>query len=92
MINLNFTIDNPWSDRWNTIWFKNGLLSKHKAWEFNGYRTHHIVDAECRFTLKGDHAGLIIMLGLVGYSVEFSVYDTRHWDYEKECWKNYDNT
>jgi hypothetical protein len=90
MINIHFIIDNPWSERWNTIWYKNGLLAKHKAWEFNGYRTHHLIDLECRLTFKGDHAGLNVLFGLFGYSVEFSVYDTRHWDYEKDCWKQYD--
>ena len=90
MIYLNFEIQNPFSDRWNTIWFKNGLLAKHKAWEFNGYRTHLLVDLDFKLNFKGDHAGLTFMFGLVGYTVEFSIYDTRHWDYENNCWKQYD--
>ena len=92
MININFTVDNPFTDRWNTIWFKNGLLKQHKAWEFNGYRTHHLVDLEFRLTFKGDHAGLHTMFGLFGYSVEFSIYDTRHWDYKNNCWETYENS
>jgi len=90
MINFNFAVENPFSDRWNTIWFRNGTLPKHKAWEFNGYRTHYIIDVDFRLNFKGDHAGLHTMIGLFGYSIEFSVYDTRHWDYEKDCWKHYD--
>jgi hypothetical protein len=86
MINFNFSIDNPWSDRWNIIWFKSGLLPMHKAWEFNGYRTNQLVDAELHLTFKGDHAGLHTMFGLFGYSVEFSIYDTRHWDRENNTW------
>jgi hypothetical protein len=86
MINFNFSIDNPWSDRWNTIWYASGLLFGHKAWEFNGYRTNQIVDAELRLTFKCDHAGLHTMFGLFGYSVEFSIYDTRHWDRENNKW------
>ena len=42
MIYVNLNIDNPFSDRWSTIFNKNGLLPKHKAWEFNGYRTNHL--------------------------------------------------
>ena len=90
MINFSFSIDNPWSDRWSTIWCKNGLLPKHKAWEFNGYRTHQIIDAELRLTFKGDHAGLLTLFGLFGYALEISIYDTRHWDYENNCWEIYD--
>jgi hypothetical protein len=89
MININFTIDNPWSDRWNTIWYRNGLLPKHKAWEFNGYRTHHIVDFEFHFTRNRDHAGIGFGLGLFGYSLEFQIYDTRHWDYTNNRWEDH---
>jgi hypothetical protein len=80
MINFNLSIINPWSDRWNTLFFKNGLLANHKAWEFNGYRTHHLVDVNFQLSFTGDHPGVFIMLGLVGYSLELSVYDTRHGD------------
>jgi hypothetical protein len=80
MIHFNFGIENPFSDRWNTLFFKNGLLPNHKAWEFNGYCTRYIIDMDFRLTVKGDHPGLFIMLGLLGYALEFSVYDTRHGD------------
>lgn len=89
MIRFNFSIENPWSDRWNTIWFKNGLLPKHKAWEFNGYRTHYLVNLEFHLTQNGDHAGIGFEFGLFGYSLEFQIYDTRHWDYEKNNWEFY---
>ena len=58
----------------------------HKAWEFNGYRTNQLIDAELHLTFKGDHAGLHTMFGLFGYSVEISIYDTRHWDRENNTW------
>jgi hypothetical protein len=90
MINFDFSIKNPFTDRWNTIFFKNGVLPRHKAWEFNGYRTHFIIDASLHYTYKGDHAGFQITAGLFGYCLEFGIYDTRHWDYEKDDWKNYD--
>jgi len=90
MIHLNFTISNPWSDRWNTIWYKNGSISRHKAWEFNGYQTHDIVEVSCRLSFTGDHAGLHMMIGLFGYAVELHIYDTRHWNYETNTWEVYD--
>jgi hypothetical protein len=80
MINFNLSIINPWSDRWNTLFFKNGLLANHKAWEFNGYLTHHVIDIKFSLSFTGDHPGVFIMLGLLGLSLELSIYDTRHGD------------
>ena len=80
MINFTWSIDNPWSDRWQTIFFKNGLLPKHKAWEFNGYKTNQLISIYFRLSVKGDHPGVFVMLGLLGYELELSIYDTRHGD------------
>ena len=80
MISFNSNITNPWSQRWRTMFCKGGLLAKHKAWEFNGYHTHHVIDINFSLSFTGDHPGVFIMLGLVGYSLELSVYDTRHGD------------
>lgn len=80
MLNLNFNITNPWSTDWRFLFGKSGLLAKHKAWEFNGYQTHHIIDINFNLSFTGDHPGVFVMLGLVGYSLELSIYDTRHGD------------
>jgi hypothetical protein len=89
MINLNFSISNPWSTRWKTLFCKHGLFwSANKAWEFNGYATHHIVDLS--FELRQgrvDHPGVFLMIGLVGYAIEFQIYDTRHWDNQWGVWR-----
>jgi len=87
MINLNFNLANPWSDTWTILWNKSSLLGKHKGWEFNGYRTNHIVNIEFHFKPVGDHGGVRVMLGLFGFSSELHFYDTRHWDYEKNTWE-----
>jgi hypothetical protein len=83
MISFDINIRNPWSNRWNTIWCKHGLLLKHKAWEFNGYRTNYFIDINFSLTFNQDHAGISLLFGLFGYATEFSIYDTRHWDYDK---------
>jgi hypothetical protein len=83
MIYFQFNVENPFSDRWKTLFFKNGLLPRHKAWEFNGYLTHNIIDIDFRYTRNCDHAGLQLMFGLLGVAIEFSIYDTRHWDWDK---------
>jgi hypothetical protein len=30
------------------------------------------------------------MFGLFGYALEFSVYDTRHWNHQENRWEIYD--
>jgi hypothetical protein len=90
MINFSFSIKNPFSDRWKTIYNKYGLFSNHKAWELNVYKTHQLVDVDFGLSFKGDHAGLRLMLGLIGYSVEFHFYDTRHWDYKTDTWSKHE--
>jgi hypothetical protein len=81
MIDLNLSISNPWSNRWDTLFAKSNLFLKNKAWEFNGYRTNQIFDFEFRLTFRGDHAGLKFGIGILGYNLELCVYDTRHWNY-----------
>jgi len=35
-----------------------------------------------RLATRTDHGGLMIDVGLLGYSFSFNFYDNRHWDYE----------
>lgn len=78
MINISLSLSNPWSNRWRTMFCKFGPIGRYKAWEFNGYATHHFVEVDFRLSLKGDHPGVFVTLGLTGYAIEFSIYDTRH--------------
>jgi hypothetical protein len=89
MINLNFTISNPWSSRWDILWSLRKIVGKNKAVEFNGYRTNHIINADFNFKPAGDHGGARIMLGVFGFDVELHFYDTRHWDYDTNTWETY---
>ena len=90
MINLNFNIYNPWSNRWTILWNRSRFIGKNKAVEFNGYRTNHIINLDFNLSIAGNHAGARVMLGVFGYSVELHFYDTRHWDYETDTWEKYD--
>jgi len=87
VINLNFSIASPWrQDRWNILWNISRSITKHKAVEFNGYRTGYMVDVEFNMSFTGDHAGARLMLALLGYAVELHFYDMRHWDYDRNSW------
>jgi hypothetical protein len=89
MININFSLTNPWIDRFDhvTAWSKK--LSKHKACELEVYRSETIMELEFRLSVRQDHAGITLGIGLFTWTVRFQIYDNRHWDYEKGQWYDY---
>ena len=88
MINLHVEIQNPWTkDRFKNLGSLHGKISEYKAWELeHTFYDGMLLDLNLKFTTKGDHAGLNIEFGLLGYSIHFIIYDTRHWDYENNTW------
>lgn len=92
MFSLSFKLHNPYSNKFEHAVTKNGILTQNKAWEFNIYRTATIFSNRLEFTMNRDHAGLRLEIGLLGYEVEFQIYDVRHWNYEKKEWKTYEET
>ena len=91
MIYLRFELRNPWSkDRFKNLGCIHGQITKNKHCELeHTYYDGMLLDCEFKFTTKEDHAGLSIMLGILGYAVHFSIYDIRHWDYENKRWVIY---
>ena len=90
MIYFNLTVHNPWSDQFRPVVAWAGSLFKHKAWEIEIYRSDTVVEFESKFTLREDHAGLSIGLGLFSWTLRAQIYDSRHWNYEKKEWEVYD--
>lgn len=91
MIYLNLTLRNPWSDRFENVYATGGHLAGHKAWEFQIYRSDTVAELECRITTREDHAGLKLGIGLLSWTVDFNVYDTRHWNYDTQSWEVYED-
>ena len=87
MIFLSFAIINPFSTRFSSVYCKSGKTwMSHKFWEINLYKSNTIIRCISDFTIRKDHAGFSIELGLFGWDVEFKVYDHRHWDVDYNCW------
>ena len=92
ILNIRIELTNPF-DRWE--FFKNlgcvsGRLIKHKAWELeHTFYSGVLLDVDVRWTYKQDHAGLELVIGLLGYGVHFRLYDTRHWNYDTNSWEEY---
>jgi len=91
MLTLSFIINNPF---WVNKRFENLLcLSgktwlEHKFWEFEVLKESCLFAINIRSTIKKDHAGLSILFGLLGYSVEYTFYDNRHWNYSADRYVN----
>jgi hypothetical protein len=92
MLQLNFTISNPFSKRFKNIKCWSGATPfKNKFWEFQILATSDLICIHFSYTIRQDHAGLRLELGLFGYSIDFNIYDNRHWDYIGEKWEVYND-
>ena len=90
MIYFSFNLSNPFSHRFKNLWCYTRKLSEHKAIEIEITQNTEIVGGLISVRPKGDHAGCCLEVSLFGYSLCFEFYDTRHWDYDNNCWEKYD--
>ena len=67
---------------WKTPW-------KHKYLELQVIKNDNLFRFEFEWTVRQDHAGVNLELGLFGYEVHFTFYDSRHWDPEEGRWMSY---
>lgn len=88
MIYFNFNIRNPkWTERFTNVKCWHGsTFVKNKYWEVEIIKCDNILRIEFEFTIRQDHAGINLELGLLGYEIHFTLYDNRHWDYENNRW------
>jgi hypothetical protein len=88
MINLHFSLSNPWAkENFKNLWCAAGPITKHKHWELEFIRyAPNLFEVHISYTIRADHAGLKIVLALLGYSVNLNIYDSRHWNYESNSW------
>ena len=80
MIHFNFGLSNPFSHRWDTVYYKDKLFANKKGGEIQIVKDNTIISFAFRFTTRTDHAGLSLDIGLFGYTVMVQYYDTRHWN------------
>ena len=91
MIYFNINIRNPmWGNRFANLFCRSGNTPwKHKYWEVEILKDSELFRIEFEFTTRQDHAGIGLELGLLGYKIDFRLYDSRHWDYETNSWQVY---
>jgi len=90
LISLRFNIATPW-EAFKNLGCLNGRLTRYKAWEIeHTYYAGSLVDCDFAVSIREDHAGIELCLGLLGYGIGFRVYDTRHWNTTLNTWVAYD--
>ena len=94
MIAVTFSLRNPFFEEWKSFkqirnWH-GATPFKDKYWEFEVIKNGDIVLFDFTVRTRCDHAGITLGLGLFGYSIHATVYDSRHWDYEKNRYVIYD--
>ena len=92
MISLHFGISNPWhKENFANLWCADGSITKNKHWEFQIIRhAYDLLELHASYTIRQDHAGLKLVVGLFGYSIHFDLYDSRHWNCETNTWETYE--
>ena len=91
MIQLNFSVRNPWSDHFKNIACKVfNTPFKNKFIEIEVTKDSSIVAFSIDLTTRQSHAGLEFEIGLLGYCFRFNFYDSRHWNYNLKCWEGYE--
>jgi hypothetical protein len=94
MIYLNINLRHPaWAERFKNIWHRHGVtFVPDKHWEVQVIKNDNLLRFEFGWTVRQDHAGINLELGLLGYETHFTIYDHRHWDYENKCWAKYNQS
>jgi len=90
MIFFNISIQNPyWRNRFENIKCWTGSTPiKNKFWEIQIMKSAELFQIDFEVTSQRDHAGANFKLGLLGYSLAFTLYDNRHWDPITNNWES----
>lgn len=82
-IDLMYIIKNKWLE------IGAGLMSDRHYFYFR-FNFLELINFDMKWSRKSDHAGFRLYLTISGLYFGASTYDTRHWDYENECWCKYE--
>jgi len=58
-----------------------GPIGQHWAWELeHSFYPRALIDIDVTVSIREDHQGLKLTVGLLGYGVHLTVYDCRHYE------------
>ena len=62
-------------------------LFDHKCLEIEYVRDSDVIGLWLNWTIRQSHAGISFGLNLLSYGLSVTLADTRHWDYDNNCWE-----
>jgi hypothetical protein len=80
MINFNFSLNNPFSTRFDIVKSSSAQVTNNKSIEVSLYESNVIFGLELYINTMRDHAGVTCRIGFAGFCAEMVFYDNRHWD------------
>lgn len=94
MLSLFLKIENPFvKGTFKSLFCSYFKVYKYKHFEFQIiYYSKSLLELEISWTFKQDHAGLRLILGALGFSLNFTLYDSRHWCYNTDSWEEPTNS
>jgi hypothetical protein len=94
VIYLNFNLRNPFSRSYyaNIKCWHGETFIKNKFWEVQVIKCDNWLRIEFELSVRQDHAGMNLELGLFHYEIHFTIYDNRHWDYINNTWETYEES
>lgn len=96
MINFSLSLSFAWSRKLNNTYKDyfsyDGSLWGTKHWEIQCSKMgNELVVFQLRLNPAGtDHGGIYVEFGVLRYLLIFTIYDSRHWNYEENCWHKLD--
>lgn len=89
MIYINCKLNNMWAKtNFKNLYNATGRIVSNKYWEFEIVRDcTNLIGVEIDTHWRGhDHAGFRFGIVFLCHSLQFAIYDNRHWDYETRNW------
>jgi hypothetical protein len=80
MININISLRNPFSNKFENIFCKSIKLTQHKSAEVECISSNSLFEFGFSVDTHCDHGGVSVTFGLLGYSILANISDGRHWN------------
>jgi len=91
VINFSFSLRNPWWNRSGNVFYREGKTPwLNKFWELQIDRDDTLFVLGFQINHRVSHAGASFEIGALGYWLNISLYDSRHWDYDNNTWQKYE--
>lgn len=82
LFELRAQLTNPFvPDYFKNLGARYGKIGQSWAWELEHcFYPRALVDIDISIRLREDHQGFDFTIGILGYGVHFTIYDTRHYE------------